>query len=91
MGSVGEFEHPYVPRDLKLPGFVPEFHPTSTILGVYILAALLAISVVWIGSGKLILPYPFPCFLLVSLYILGSTAEMLLLYSKLPRHLIFTA
>ena len=52
MAIVGEVEHPYVPRDLKLPGFVPAFLPPSTIVGAYLLASLLAVSIVWIGSGN---------------------------------------
>ncbi|XP_027092329.1 probable 3-beta-hydroxysteroid-Delta(8),Delta(7)-isomerase [Coffea arabica] len=53
MAIVGEVEHPYVPRDLKLPGFVPAFLPPSTIVGAYLLASLLAVSIVWIGSGRI--------------------------------------
>ncbi|KAL3517897.1 hypothetical protein ACH5RR_020486 [Cinchona calisaya] len=53
MGSVAEFDHPYVPRDLKLPGFVPNSLPTYIIVGVYLSASLLVITAVWIGSGRI--------------------------------------
>lgn len=45
--------HPYVPVDLDLPGFVPGFLPQSTILGVFALASLLVVSLVWFLSGRL--------------------------------------
>ncbi|CAI9107276.1 OLC1v1006595C1 [Oldenlandia corymbosa var. corymbosa] len=43
--------HPYVPSDMKLPGFVPQLIPTSTILGVYLGVSTLVVLVTWIGSG----------------------------------------
>lgn len=43
--------HPYVPKDLVLPDYVPVFLPQSTIIGVYLITSLLVVSVVWIGSG----------------------------------------
>ncbi|KAF5741236.1 3-beta-hydroxysteroid-Delta(8) Delta(7)-isomerase [Tripterygium wilfordii] len=50
-GSEGG-HHPYVPKDLKLPGFVPGFLSWSTILGVFGLSSFLVVSLVWIFSGK---------------------------------------
>ncbi|KAG5521606.1 hypothetical protein RHGRI_033986 [Rhododendron griersonianum] len=46
--------HPYVPVDLDLPGFVPGFLPQSTILGVFVLASLLVVSLVWFLSVAVI-------------------------------------
>lgn len=43
--------HPYVPEDLVLPDYVPVFLHQSTIIGFYLIASLLIVSVVWIGSG----------------------------------------
>ncbi|KAL2238482.1 probable 3-beta-hydroxysteroid-Delta(8),Delta(7)-isomerase [Sesamum indicum] len=51
MATQGE-NHPYVPRDLKLPGYVPVFLSQSTILSVYGIASLLVISFMWILSGR---------------------------------------
>ncbi|KAL6996981.1 cholestenol Delta-isomerase [Sarracenia purpurea var. burkii] len=45
--------HPYVPKDLDLPGFVPGFLSQSTILGVYGLSSLLVVSLVWFLTGRL--------------------------------------
>ncbi|KAF5443657.1 hypothetical protein F2P56_036195 [Juglans regia] len=45
-------EHPYVPRDLKLPGFVPVSLSQSTIVGVYGISSLLVVSLVWLFSGR---------------------------------------
>lgn len=45
--------HPYVPKDLDLPGFVPGFLSQSTILAVYGLSSLLVVSLVWFLSGRL--------------------------------------
>ncbi|KAE9454301.1 hypothetical protein C3L33_13807, partial [Rhododendron williamsianum] len=50
--------HPYVPVDLDLPGFVPGFLPQSTILGVFVLASLLVVSLVWFLSGDKVLSFP---------------------------------
>ncbi|CAN0892647.1 Probable 3-beta-hydroxysteroid-Delta(8),Delta(7)-isomerase [Linum grandiflorum] len=44
-------QHPYVPRDLQLPGFVPPFLSQSAILGVYGTVSLLVVSIVWLFSG----------------------------------------
>ncbi|KAG4992027.1 hypothetical protein AAZX31_09G169500 [Glycine max] len=45
--------HPYVPRDLHLPGYVPCFLSVSNILSVYVFSSLLLLSLVWIFSGRL--------------------------------------
>jgi len=45
--------HPYVPKDLDLPGFVPGFLSQSTILAVYGLSSLVIVSLVWFLSGRL--------------------------------------
>lgn len=44
-------DHPFVPRDLKLPGYVPGVLPMSTIVSVYGIASLLVVSFMWILSG----------------------------------------
>ncbi|CAN6478376.1 unnamed protein product [Victoria cruziana] len=44
--------HPYVPKDLHLPGYEPLVLPQSTILGVYGAASFLATALVWIASGR---------------------------------------
>ncbi|KAJ4952196.1 hypothetical protein NE237_029028 [Protea cynaroides] len=44
--------HPYVPRDLFLPDFVPCFLSQSTILAVYGVASLLVVSLIWSLSGR---------------------------------------
>ncbi|CAN1848055.1 Probable 3-beta-hydroxysteroid-Delta(8),Delta(7)-isomerase [Linum perenne] len=43
--------HPYVPRDLQLPGFVPPFLSQSAILGIFGAVSLLVVSIVWLFSG----------------------------------------
>ncbi|KDP37445.1 hypothetical protein JCGZ_08286 [Jatropha curcas] len=48
-----EQPHPYVPRDLKLPDYVPVLLPQSTILSVYGISSLVVVSLVWILSGRL--------------------------------------
>ena len=50
-------DHPYVPRDLKLPGYQPVFLSQSTILAVYGAASLLVVSLMWLLSGN-----PLDCF-----------------------------
>ncbi|XP_010477230.1 PREDICTED: probable 3-beta-hydroxysteroid-Delta(8),Delta(7)-isomerase [Camelina sativa] len=47
-----EAAHPYVPRDLKLPGYVPISMSMSTILAVYLGASLLVVSLVWLLLGR---------------------------------------
>lgn len=44
--------HPYSPKDLNLPGFVPNFLPPSTILGVFAAAFAIVFSVSWILPGN---------------------------------------
>uniref|UniRef100_A0A2C9UW69 EXPERA domain-containing protein n=1 Tax=Manihot esculenta TaxID=3983 RepID=A0A2C9UW69_MANES len=44
--------HPYVPRDLKLPDYVPVVLSQSTIVGVYAISSFVVVSLVWILSGK---------------------------------------
>ncbi|KAE8694438.1 putative 3-beta-hydroxysteroid-Delta(8),Delta(7)-isomerase [Hibiscus syriacus] len=44
--------HPYVPRDLQLPGYVPVSLSQSTIAGVYVLSSLLVVSLIWLLSGR---------------------------------------
>ncbi|KAK4482995.1 hypothetical protein RD792_010169 [Penstemon davidsonii] len=51
MAGEGDVNHPYIPRDLKLPGFVPGFLSQSTIVGYYGIASLLVVSFMWILSG----------------------------------------
>ncbi|KAG6401314.1 hypothetical protein SASPL_138166 [Salvia splendens] len=46
-------DHPYVPRDLKLPGYEPVFLSQSTILLVYGAASLLVVSLMWLLSGRI--------------------------------------
>ncbi|XP_059646629.1 probable 3-beta-hydroxysteroid-Delta(8),Delta(7)-isomerase [Cornus florida] len=45
--------HPYVPRDLNLPDYVPVVLSQSTIVGVYGLSSLLIVFLVWLLSGRL--------------------------------------
>ncbi|GAB4843366.1 hypothetical protein Ancab_013332 [Ancistrocladus abbreviatus] len=47
-----EYIHPYVPRDLNLPGFIPGFLSQSTILGVFVIASVLVVSFIWILARK---------------------------------------
>lgn len=51
MASQGE-AHPYVPHDLKLPGFVPLFLSQSEIVGVYGISSVLVVVFMWIFSGN---------------------------------------
>lgn len=44
--------HPYVPQDLKLPGFVPIFLSQSHIVGVYGGSSFLVVLFMWILSGN---------------------------------------
>ncbi|GAB2294862.1 hypothetical protein Dimus_029055 [Dionaea muscipula] len=46
------YGHPYAPRDLDLPGFVPSLLPKTTILGVYGASSLIVVSLVWLFSGR---------------------------------------
>eukprot|EP00262_Sarcandra_glabra_P014008 TRINITY_DN3998_c0_g1_i1.p1 TRINITY_DN3998_c0_g1~~TRINITY_DN3998_c0_g1_i1.p1 ORF type:complete len:248 (+),score=19.47 TRINITY_DN3998_c0_g1_i1:77-745(+) len=45
-------QHPYVPRDLHLPDYVPVSLSQSTILSVFASASLLVVSLIWILSGR---------------------------------------
>ncbi|XWS33051.1 hypothetical protein CRYUN_Cryun22dG0044800 [Craigia yunnanensis] len=45
-------EHPYVPRDLQLPGYVPLSLSQSTIIIVFGLSSRLVVSLVWLFSGR---------------------------------------
>lgn len=49
--------HPYVPRDLKLPGYVPISMSMSSILTVYLGTSLLVVSLVWLLFGNPIPPH----------------------------------
>ncbi|KAK7830300.1 putative 3-beta-hydroxysteroid-delta(8) [Quercus suber] len=51
-GSQSHEEHPYIPRDLKLPGFVPGVLSQSTIIGFYAVSALLVVSTIFVLSGR---------------------------------------
>ena len=49
---VSESIHPFSPKDLILPDYVPMVLSESTILGVYGGVSLLVISFVWILAGN---------------------------------------
>lgn len=51
MATQGEYDHPYIPREMKLPGFVPGVLSQLTILAVYGCASVLVASSMWILSG----------------------------------------
>ncbi|XP_042491945.1 probable 3-beta-hydroxysteroid-Delta(8),Delta(7)-isomerase [Macadamia integrifolia] len=51
-GAQTSDNHPYVPRDLNLPDFVPGFLSQSTILSVYGVSSLLVVSLIWFISGR---------------------------------------
>ncbi|KAJ7973910.1 Sterol-8,7-isomerase [Quillaja saponaria] len=51
-GSGISNNHPYVPRDLHLPGFVPGVLSQSTVVGVFGLSTLLLVSFIWVLSGR---------------------------------------
>ncbi|XP_074580085.1 putative 3-beta-hydroxysteroid-Delta(8),Delta(7)-isomerase [Curcuma longa] len=48
----GEWAHPYVPKDLELPGYVPCFLSQMDILVPYLGTSVLLVSLVWIFSGR---------------------------------------
>ncbi|KAJ1403591.1 EXPERA domain [Sesbania bispinosa] len=52
-GSQVSHGHPYVPRDLHLPGYVPCSLSQSNILSVFAFSSLLVVSLIWISSGRL--------------------------------------
>ncbi|XP_047307592.1 probable 3-beta-hydroxysteroid-Delta(8),Delta(7)-isomerase [Impatiens glandulifera] len=43
--------HPYAPKDLHLPGFIPVSLSQLTIVGIYGVVSLLVVSLVWLFSG----------------------------------------
>lgn len=43
--------HPYAPVDLNLPGFVPNQLPTTTILGIFVVASIIVVSLAWTIPG----------------------------------------
>ncbi|XWS44583.1 hypothetical protein CRYUN_Cryun15aG0059300 [Craigia yunnanensis] len=45
-------EHPYVPRDLQLPGYVSLSLSQSAIITVFGISSLLVVSLVWLLSGR---------------------------------------
>ncbi|XP_045789142.1 probable 3-beta-hydroxysteroid-Delta(8),Delta(7)-isomerase [Trifolium pratense] len=45
--------HPYVPRDLNLPGYIPCFLSQSNILSIYASFTISVFAVTWIFSGRL--------------------------------------
>jgi len=51
---VGEDQepHPYIPKELNLPGYVAVVLSQSTILGVYGLISLFVVSLIWLLSGR---------------------------------------
>ncbi|PKI65622.1 probable 3-beta-hydroxysteroid-Delta(8),Delta(7)-isomerase [Punica granatum] len=49
--AAAQHPHPYVPRDLNLPGYVPVLLSQSTIVGVYLGSSLLVASLIWLLSG----------------------------------------
>ncbi|KAI5413868.1 hypothetical protein KIW84_058126 [Lathyrus oleraceus] len=52
-GSQASHPHPYVPRDLHLPGYVPCFLSQSNILSVFASFTVILFSLTWIFSGRL--------------------------------------
>lgn len=51
-GSQVSQGHPYVPRDLHLPDYVPCFLSQSNILSVFAFFTLLLVFLIWIFSGQ---------------------------------------
>ncbi|KAL9857070.1 putative 3-beta-hydroxysteroid-Delta(8),Delta(7)-isomerase [Arabidopsis thaliana] len=47
-----ELAHPYVPRDLNLPGYVPISMSMSSIVSIYLGSSLLVVSLVWLLFGR---------------------------------------
>ncbi|KAL5072067.1 hypothetical protein RYX36_022954 [Vicia faba] len=52
-GSQASHPHPYVPRDLHLPGYVPCFLSQSNIFTVFASFTLILFPLTWIFSGRL--------------------------------------
>ncbi|RWW41957.1 hypothetical protein BHE74_00052526 [Ensete ventricosum] len=46
------WEHPYVPKDLKLPDYVPCFLSQKDILVPYLGTSFLLVSLIWLFSGR---------------------------------------
>lgn len=51
MATGKELIHPYIPSDMKLPGFTPIQLPMSTVVGIYVLISVFAVLIVWVASG----------------------------------------
>lgn len=47
----GEWAHPYVPKDMELPGYVPCFLSQMDIVVPYLGTSVLLVSLVWLLSG----------------------------------------
>ncbi|KAG7592346.1 EXPERA domain [Arabidopsis thaliana x Arabidopsis arenosa] len=47
-----DLAHPYVPRDLKLPGYVPISMSMSSIVTIYLGSSLLVVFLVWLLFGR---------------------------------------
>ncbi|CAA0223890.1 unnamed protein product [Arabidopsis thaliana] len=47
-----ELAHPYVPRDLNLPGYVPISMSMSSIVSIYLGSSLLVVFLVWLLFGR---------------------------------------
>lgn len=47
------FDHPYVPRDLKLEDYVPCLLSQSEIVKPYIASSLVVVALIWLFSGHL--------------------------------------
>ncbi|PIN06230.1 C-8,7 sterol isomerase [Handroanthus impetiginosus] len=52
MATETEFVHPYIPRNLNLPDYVPVALSQSAIVSVYGIASVLVVSFMWILSGR---------------------------------------
>ncbi|OAY79871.1 putative 3-beta-hydroxysteroid-Delta(8),Delta(7)-isomerase [Ananas comosus] len=50
--AAAEQQHPYVPRDLHLPDYVPCFLSQRDILLPYLAASLLLVALIWLLSGR---------------------------------------
>ncbi|KAJ4809874.1 hypothetical protein LUZ62_022440 [Rhynchospora pubera] len=45
--------HPYVPRDLSLPGYVPCFLSQAEIVAPYLGCSVLVVVAIWLISGRI--------------------------------------
>jgi hypothetical protein len=50
--NTDHFNHPYFPRDLNLPGYVPMVVDFVYILGVFFAAVLAVFTATWFVSGQ---------------------------------------